>query len=60
MKQERCAEDLKNRTSSHDWPITNLKTGQVSGLCWFCGCPAQEFYDRVKDAEAKKIGYGRR
>lgn len=45
---ERCLEDLELGTSSHDWPITNLGTGQVSGLCWYCGCSAEEFYGRVK------------
>lgn len=43
-----CSENLTDGTSSHDWPITNLATGQVGGLCWFCGCSAKEFYERVK------------
>lgn len=35
----------------HDWPITNLATGEPFGLCWFCGMSAEAF--KVATATAK-------
>lgn len=49
MPDNLCAENLSDGSSSHDWPITNLTTGQVGGLCWFCGTSAEAFYERVKE-----------
>lgn len=46
-----CHENLKEGTSNHDWPMTNLATGEVFLLCWFCGCNAEDFKRRVREAQ---------